>query len=248
MVSLVAFTTRQHGMKLEWQKNTKTCWTMVTGSGLILRIQCVFSSPFELSDTVTKIQVWLVAPYKKPEADRPENTQFNNHVSMVRIRSEHAIGFLKGRFASLKHLRINIVNEATHIFATYWISACIGLHCFAMMCEDNENPGHDNADDGSRNPFIDEGLSSGPSDTENEHFRARTAYSRATQRLRQAKAKRERIKQQLFRALDDDWCVHHILGMVTIQTFTMPRHAHLSGHRWGDQLVDTRVEGAPFVL
>jgi len=96
---------------------------------------------------------------------------------MVCIHSEHAIGFLKGRFASLKHLRINIVNEATHIFATYGISACISLHCFAMMCEDNKNPDHDNADAGSHDPFIDEGLSSGPSDTENEHFHTRTAYS-----------------------------------------------------------------------
>jgi DDE superfamily endonuclease len=217
MVSLVAFMTRQRGMKLEWRKSIMTCWRMVTGSGLILRIQCDFSFQFEsLSDTVTKIQVWLVAPYKKPEADRPENTRFNNHVSMVRIRSEHAIGFLKGRFASLKHLRINIVNEATHIFATYWISACIGLHCFAMMCEDNENPNHDNSDAGYHDPFIDEGRSSGPSDTENERFCSRTAYSRATQRLRKAKAKRERIKQQLFRALDDNWCVHHILRTVTM--------------------------------
>jgi hypothetical protein len=133
----------------------------------------------------------------------PENIRFNNHVSMVRIRSEHAIGFLKGRFASLKHLRINIVDEAAHIFATYWIAACIGLHCFAMMCEDDENPDHDNMESGWRDPFIDEGLSAGPSDAENERFRPQTRYSRATQRLHKAKAKREKIKQQLFRALDD---------------------------------------------
>lgn len=157
------------------------------------------------SDTPVKIQVWLVAPYKKPEADVPENTRFNNHVSMVRIRSEHAIGFLKGRFASLKHLRISIVDEAAHIFATYWIAACIGLHCFAMMCEDDENPDRDldNMQSSWRDPFIDEGLSSGPSDVENERFRPTARYSRATQRLRKAKAKREKIKQQLFRALDN---------------------------------------------
>jgi hypothetical protein len=54
---------------------------------------------------------------------------------MVRIRSEHAIGFLKGRFQSLKNLRVSIKDEKTHKFATYWIAACIGVHAFAMQRE-----------------------------------------------------------------------------------------------------------------
>jgi len=57
---------------------------------------------------------------------------------MVCIRSEHAIGFLKGRFHSLKHLRLRISDEQSHKFATYWIAACIGVHAFAMQCEDEE--------------------------------------------------------------------------------------------------------------
>ncbi|KAE9388171.1 hypothetical protein BT96DRAFT_836679, partial [Gymnopus androsaceus JB14] len=63
---------------------------------------------------------------------------FNNHVSMVRIRSEHAIGFLKGRFQSLKDLRVNISDEKSHKFATYWGLACILVHNFAMTCEEEE--------------------------------------------------------------------------------------------------------------
>jgi hypothetical protein len=79
---------------------------------------------------------------------------------MLRIRSEHAIGFLKGRFPSLKNLRINITDEPSHIFATYWIAACIGLHSFAMQCEEDENPDRDSTTDPEmRDPFIDEGLS-----------------------------------------------------------------------------------------
>ena len=76
----------------------------------------------------------VVAPYKRPERDLPENERFNNHVSIVRVRSEHAIRFLKGRFQSLKHLCVNICNEDSHIFATYWVKACIGVHAFAMQC------------------------------------------------------------------------------------------------------------------
>ncbi|KAJ7714019.1 hypothetical protein B0H16DRAFT_1559166 [Mycena metata] len=33
-----------------------------------------------------------------PARELPENEVFNKHVSRLRIRSEHAIGFLKGRF------------------------------------------------------------------------------------------------------------------------------------------------------
>jgi hypothetical protein len=71
-----------------------------------------------------QIEEWLVAPYKKPQRDLPDNNEFNNHLSMVRIRSEHCIGFAKGRFPSLKDLRISIKNEKTHKFATLWGVAC----------------------------------------------------------------------------------------------------------------------------
>ncbi|KDR66667.1 hypothetical protein GALMADRAFT_45593, partial [Galerina marginata CBS 339.88] len=83
---------------------------------------------FIWGDSAYPINIWVVAPFKKPESDDPNNTILDNHVSIVRIRSEHAIGFLKERFQSLKGLRINIRDEANHKFATYWIVSCIGLH------------------------------------------------------------------------------------------------------------------------
>ncbi|KDQ50998.1 hypothetical protein JAAARDRAFT_104390, partial [Jaapia argillacea MUCL 33604] len=82
-----------------------------------------------------QIATWPVSPYKKPEHDLPENEEFNKHVSMVCIWSEHAIGYLKGRFHSLKSLCINIKDEVLHQFATYWVVACIALHNFALRCE-----------------------------------------------------------------------------------------------------------------
>lgn len=35
------------------------------------------------------------------------------------------------------------MNEQSHKFATYWVAACIGLHAFAMQCEDEDNSGSD---------------------------------------------------------------------------------------------------------
>ena len=100
-----------------------------------------------------------MAPYKKPLRDLPDNEFFNNHLSILCIQSEHAIGFLKGRFASLKDLRIDIRNEKSHKFTTYWIACCIGLHTFAMMHEEQNGEGVVDKWD-----FINEGLSSSDSD------------------------------------------------------------------------------------
>jgi hypothetical protein len=36
---------------------------------------------------------------------------------MLCIRSEHAIGFLKGRFQSLKNLRLHIKDQVSHVIA-----------------------------------------------------------------------------------------------------------------------------------
>lgn len=52
--------------------------------------------------------------------------------------SEHVIGFLKGRFQSLKNLRLHIKDWISHIIATYWVAACIGIHAFATQHEAEE--------------------------------------------------------------------------------------------------------------
>jgi hypothetical protein len=65
----------------------------------------------------------------------PGNALFNAHISRVRIRSENAIGYLKGRFQSLKSLRILIKNKRDHQLATYWILACVVIHNIALDVE-----------------------------------------------------------------------------------------------------------------
>lgn len=113
---------------------------------------------------------------------------------MVRIRSEHTIGFLKGRFQSLKHLRVRISDERSHRFATYWVAACIAIHAFTMQCEDEEQSDSNSDED----PFIAEGLSS--SSESNNSPPPRTHGPVSQQRLQAAKARREKLKRALFRA------------------------------------------------
>ncbi|KAJ7125827.1 hypothetical protein C8R43DRAFT_958295 [Mycena crocata] len=116
---------------------------------------------------------------------------------MLRIRSEHAIGFLKGRFHSLKHLRVNIRNEATHKIATYCVSACIGIHAFALRSEEVERGGEADSDD--PDPFIAEGLSSADDDSENDNAGPPPQVGLGT-RLSNGKNFREVLKGKLFRA------------------------------------------------
>lgn len=149
---------------------------------------------FIWGDSAYPIELWLVAPFKKPDSDLPDNEIFNNHVSMIRIRSEHAIGFLKGRFQSLKGLRILIKDEASHKFATYWVVAAIGIHSFAMKCEMDER-GVEDSDD----PFIAEGASVS-SDSDQEQVAPFPTRSRGPRSLARAKAYREHLKALLFRA------------------------------------------------
>ena len=116
---------------------------------------------------------------------------------MVRIWSEHAISFLKSRFHLLKHLRLQISDESSHRFATYWIAACIGIHAFVMQCEDEER---DDANSNFEDPFIAEGLSPSDSDSDDSAPQRLPRGNASQHRLYAAKAKREKLKQALFRA------------------------------------------------
>ncbi|KAF7323379.1 DDE Tnp4 domain-containing protein [Mycena chlorophos] len=90
---------------------------------------------FVWGDSAYPISRWLTAPFKSPESNDPDNTKFNNHVSYVRVRSEHCIGFLKGRLQSLKSLRLGIESEADHRYVVQWIIACVTVHNFALLHE-----------------------------------------------------------------------------------------------------------------
>ncbi|KAF8150273.1 hypothetical protein K438DRAFT_1988584 [Mycena galopus ATCC 62051] len=117
---------------------------------------------------------------------------------MVRIRLEHAIGFIKGWFQSLKAMRVNIKDKKTHKFAMYWITACIGLYSFAMQSEDAERGSAGDADAVMDDPFIADGLSSASSSEGN----VGPALQGGGTQLQDGKAKREHLKLCLFKAKD----------------------------------------------
>ena len=112
-------------------KSMRRSLRMESGFGLTRHTQYVptFISTSLILTTYLKISGWVVAPYKKPKHNLPKNEVFNNHLSHICIQSKHAIGYLKGRFQSLKELHVQITNQKSHKFATYWVACCIGVHC-----------------------------------------------------------------------------------------------------------------------
>lgn len=48
------------------------------------------------------------------------------------------MGFLKGRWSSLRGLRVKIDNSKGLQYACLWITACVHLHAFAMNHEDGQ--------------------------------------------------------------------------------------------------------------
>lgn len=53
----------------------------------------------------------------------------------VRIRSEHAIGLLKGRFQALRQLRIQITASKHHKWAIMFVRCCLILHNLIIRLE-----------------------------------------------------------------------------------------------------------------
>ena len=53
----------------------------------------------------------------------------------MRIRIEHTIGVLKGRFQSLHELRINVSSHNRHLYTIMWCRACIILHNLIIRIE-----------------------------------------------------------------------------------------------------------------
>lgn len=73
----------------------------------------------------------------------PAQIHFNNTIAKLRVASEHCNSMLKGRFGSLRELRLVIsdVQSAAHVCA--WIAVCIVIHNFLIVERSCANIGLD---------------------------------------------------------------------------------------------------------
>lgn len=141
----------------------------------------------------------------RPEKDTSENTRFNYHVSRVRVRSEHCVGYLKGRWSSLRGLRIGIHEQSHVAYTSLWITACIVLHNFAMQ--------HERGIDVASDEFLTHGIEIVRREKEGNARRREAEMEHAAHdeevrvqsrdvELLRARIKRETIKAELMEYLD----------------------------------------------
>jgi hypothetical protein len=83
---------------------------------------------FAWTDSAYGVSLRSIPVHKEPASRLRSNTIFDIQVSRLRVRSEHCIGELKGRFQCLRGLRVLINSHEDHIRALQWITVAIILH------------------------------------------------------------------------------------------------------------------------
>lgn len=77
----------------------------------------------------------------------PAQHHFNNSLAKIRVASEHCNSMLKGRFGSLKELRLVILDERSAAHVCAWIAGCVVIHNFLIVERLAANMGFDCFDD-----------------------------------------------------------------------------------------------------
>jgi len=70
----------------------------------------------------------VIGPFKEPECAFAEHRNYDHQLARLQVKSEHAIGILKGRWGSLKELRLTLATDRQFSFSMTWITACILIH------------------------------------------------------------------------------------------------------------------------
>lgn len=92
-------------------------------------------------DSAYPQSTYVVTPFRSNsrimEVDR--QLRFNKRHSQYRVRVENCFGVLKGKFCSLKEIRIRLKNKKSQYFLCNWILVCCILHNILLKDTDAEN-------------------------------------------------------------------------------------------------------------
>jgi len=86
-----------------------------------------FTGQFLLGDKGMPYSRFVIRPFKEPECTCAEHRNFNYQLARLRVKFEHAMGILKGRWSSVKELRLVLAADLHFSFALSWITAFIVL-------------------------------------------------------------------------------------------------------------------------
>jgi hypothetical protein len=127
---------------------------------------------FAWADSAYTVNSRTIPVHKKPASDDPANSLFDKTVAHLRVRSEHCMGALKGRFQCLRGLRISINSKREHHFACRWITIAIILHNLIIDVEGAKSAADFARNHDHDNEFEDHGVRDEPVDgNDNEEKR-----------------------------------------------------------------------------
>jgi hypothetical protein len=95
------------------------------------------ANEFAWADSAYTLTSHMIPVHKKPAALEPNRAKFDGAVAHLRVRSEHCMGALKGRWQCLRGLQVSINSKRDHILACRWITVAIILHNIVISQEGN---------------------------------------------------------------------------------------------------------------
>ncbi|KDR82165.1 hypothetical protein GALMADRAFT_60176 [Galerina marginata CBS 339.88] len=119
---------------------------------------------FAWADSAYAVNSHTIPVHKQPASLDPANSFFDMLVSRLRVRSEHCMGALKGRFQCLRGLRININSKKEHHLACRWITIAIILHNLIIDVEGSKSGARFAVDHGQAEELEDRGDQDDPLD------------------------------------------------------------------------------------
>ena len=174
---------------------TASCSSAASGSGLIQHMHQILGVLLRTKSLcqifpIIAVSIIIFLGYVNGKNSHSElNKSHASH--QVRVKSEHAVGYLKGRFASLKGLHQQVDDPRDHERAVAWIKTCIVIHSLVFLIENGEED-QDYVDE-----LVEEGLDGDhPSNEENTASEA--------ERARQGQNFRDQLKDKLLVYLDEN--------------------------------------------
>ncbi|MBW0491738.1 hypothetical protein O181_031453 [Austropuccinia psidii MF-1] len=90
-----------------------------------------------IGDSAYPLNINLIPPFKAPQANHNINKEFNYCLAQSQVFNEHTIGILKGRWASLRGMRLQLDEIAHKRYHNQWITAWCVLHNMLMQVKDS---------------------------------------------------------------------------------------------------------------
>lgn len=97
---------------------------------------------FAWADSAYTLTPRTIPVHKEPASLIPRNTLFDKALARIRVRSEHTMGALKGRWQCLRGLRVLINSKNDHVKACRWITIAMILHNIVIDIEGEEMAQH----------------------------------------------------------------------------------------------------------